>query len=241
MILAAHQPHFLPWLGYFDKMRKADLFIIVDHVQFERQNYQNRTMVKTGESPRWITVPVRQASRDERIIDKLVDNNGGGRHRWGRRIGRTLKYAYQAAPYFSDVAPPLLEVLDARWERLVDLNMTLLELCREALHIRTPIIRSSEMPIEGSKSDMVLELCRQVGADVYLSGAGASRNYLDVAAFERAGVRIVWQEFVHPHYPQCPCPETFIEKLSVFDLLVNCGPHSGAVLHGEPAREALTR
>jgi len=241
MILAAHQPHFLPWLGYFDKMRKADVFVLVDHVQFERQNYQNRTMIKTGASSQWITVPVRQASRDERIMEKLVDHHGGGRHRWGRRIALTLKYAYQAAPYFSDIALPLLEVLDARWERLVDLNRALLDRCKEALDIRTPILHSSKMHIEGSKSELVLDVCRQAGADVYLSGAGASRGYLDVAAFERAGVRIVWQEFAHPRYPQLPCPDTFIEKLSVFDLLVNCGPHSGTVLQGEPAREVLTR
>lgn len=242
MIVAAHQPHLLPWLGYFDKMRQADLFVIVDHVQFERQNYQNRVMVKTGPSAQWIIVPVHHGSREERIIEKRIDNTGTGRHRWSRRIGLTLKYAYQAAPHFSEVAPAVFEVLDARWDRLIDLNMTLLDLCRERLGIRTPILRSSEMRFtrntsERDKSDMVLNLCRELGADVYLSGAGASRSYLDAAAFDRAGVQIRWQEFTHPAYPQRPSPNTFIPKLSVVDLLVNCGAESGSVLQGKPAEE----
>lgn len=239
MIVAAHQPHFLPWLGYFDKMRRADLFVIVDHVQFERQNYQNRTMIKTGGDARWITVPVRQCSRDERILDKLIDNTGKGRHRWGRRMSLTLKYAYQGAEHFAAYGPALLDALDAPWERLVDLNLKLLDLCREALDIRTPMVRSSELKIDGAKSDMVLAMCQAVGADGYLSGTGASRNYLDAAAFDRAGVRIIWQHFTHPSYRQRPCEGTFIPKLSVFDLLVNCGPHSAAALQGEQAEEAL--
>lgn len=240
MIVAAHQPHFLPWLGYFDKMRKADLFILVDHVQFERQNYQNRTLIKTGEDARWITVPVRQASRDERILDKLVDNTGNGRHRWGRRMALTLKYAYQGAEHFAEYGPPVLEAIDAPWERLLDLNLKLLDLCRDALDIRTPVVRSSELRIAGQKSDMVLAMCREVGADAYLSGTGASRNYLDLDAFDRAGIRIVWNQFRHPAYPQHPCPGSFISKLSVFDLLVNCGPRSASVLNGEPIEEAVT-
>lgn len=235
MIVAAHQPLFLPWLGFFDKMRKADLFIILDHVQFERQNYQNRAWIKTGQGPCLITVPVRQSSRDERITDKLVDNTGDGRHHWGHRICKTLTLAYRGAPHFNEFAEPALKILDARWERLIDLNLKLIDFCREALGIRTPVLRSSEMKLTGSKSDLVLELCRAAGAGVYLSGNGGSREYLDGAAFERAGVRIAWQDFVHPRYPQRPTPDTFIEKLSAIDLLVNAGPDSWAVLESRTA------
>src|SRR6185295_10483326 len=98
MIVAIHQPHFLPWQGYFERMQKADVFILLDHVQFERQNYQNRVMIKTGEGPRWITVPVFQASQQERIVDKVIDNHNVGRLRWGHKIYQTLLYAYQGAP-----------------------------------------------------------------------------------------------------------------------------------------------
>jgi hypothetical protein len=226
MIVAAHQPNFIPWLGYFDKMRKADLFVSVDHVQMERQSYQNRTSIKTGEGSRFITVPVVQDSRDERIVDKRIDNSRDGRFRWSRKMLLTLKYAYQSAPHFSAHEAALAEIFETRWERLEELNHRLIEACRGALGIRTPMLRSSQMKISGAKSDMVLNMCREVGADVYLAGAGASKGYLDVAAFERAGIRVVWQDFQHPRYRQFPSSDVFIEKLSAIDLIFNCGPQS---------------
>ena len=235
MIVAAHQPNFIPWLGYFDKMRQADLFISVDHVQMERQSYQNRTSIKTGEGARWITVPVVQDSRAERIVDKRIDNSREGRFRWSRKMILTLKYAYQSAPYFGVREAALTEILETRWERLEELNHRLIEVCREALDIRTPMLRSSQMKIAGAKSDMVLSMCREVGADVYLAGSGASKGYLDVAAFERAGIRVVWQDFKHPRYRQFPSGDVFIERLSALDLIFNCGPQSADVLAGAAA------
>lgn len=230
MLVAAHQPNFLPWLGYYDKMIKADVFVIIDHVQFERQGFQNRTQVKTGQGPMWVIVPVKQASRDERVIEKLVDNTGQGYHSWGHRVSATIRCAYQGAPYFKDYVRPFLEVLDARWDKLFDLNFKLLQLSCDALNIKTPLMRSSELHITGQKSDMVLEMCQAVGAQVYLSGAGGSKGYLDNTAFQNAGVQIQWQDFPHPHYHQHPSPKTFVEKMSIIDLLANCGPHSREVL-----------
>jgi hypothetical protein len=235
MIVAAHQPNFIPWLGYFDKMRKADLFIVVDHVQMERQSYQNRVRIKTGEGERWITVPVIQESRAERIIDKRIDNSRAGRFRWGRKMFLTLKYSYQAAPHFRDYEAGLRDIFEANWDRLADLNGRLIEFCREALDIRTPMLASSTLNIAGAKSEMVLNMCREAGADVYLAGYGASREYLDVPAFERAGIQVVWQDFRHPRYPQHPARGAFIPNLSAFDMIFNCGPRSPEVLRG--ARE----
>lgn len=237
MIVAAHQPNFIPWIGYFDKMRKADLFIVVDHVQMERQSYQNRVRIKTGEGDRWITVPVIQESRSERIMDKRIDNSRSGRFRWSRKMFLTLKYAYQSAPYFRDYEAGLAEIFEAQWERLSDLNGRLIEFCREALDIRTPMVASSTMSVTGARSDMVLNMCREAGATAYLAGDGASRGYLDVDAFERAGIRVIWQEFEHPRYVQHPSCGVFIPNLSAVDMLFNCGPRSAETLRGERVRE----
>lgn len=236
MIVAAHQPNFIPWLGFFDKMLKADLFIIVDHVQMERQSYQNRVRIKTGAGERWITVPVLQESRDERILDKRIDNSREGRFRWGRKMFLTLKYAYQSAPYFRDHEAALSELLSDRWERLSELNLRLIEFCRHALAIRTPMILSSSLGVPGSKSEMVLNMCRAAGGDVYLSGSGASRAYLDLPAFERAGLSVAWQDFRHPRYRQYPCCDSFIPNLSSFDMIFNCGPRSPEILRAAQAR-----
>ncbi|HVE14075.1 MAG TPA: WbqC family protein [Elusimicrobiota bacterium] len=223
MIVSAHQPNFLPWLGYFDKMRASDLFILVDHVQFERQGYQNRAQIKAGAGARWLTVPVARGERSEPIRDKAVDNSRKGRLRWGRKLFLSLKYAYQAAPHFREHEAALAEVFDGSWERLLPLNCRLIELCRGWLGIRTPMVLSSELGVQGARSDMVLALCRAVGADTYLAGAGASREYLDLPAFARAGIRVLWQQFRHPRYPQLPSGSPFVERLSALDLLFNCG------------------
>lgn len=239
MIVAAHQPNFIPWLGYFDKMRKADLFIVVDHVQMERQSYQNRVRIKTGDGERWITVPVVQESRAERIMDKRIDNSRLGRFRWSRKMFLTLKYAYQSAPYFRDYEPALKEIFSARWERLGELNLRLIEFCREALAIDTPMQVSSAMAVPGARSEMVLNMCRAAGADVYLTGVGASRGYLDVEEFSRAGIRVAWQDFEHPRYRQYPACGRFVPNLSSLDLIFNCGPASPEVLRGAGAREEV--
>lgn len=238
MIVAAHQPNFMPWFGYFDKMQKADLFVSVDHVQMERQGYQNRTRIKTGSDSCWITVPVIQDSRDELIKDKRIDNSREGRFRWSRKMLLTLKYSYQSSPYFQAWEPSVSNILETRWEFLSDLNEKLIELYRRALEIRTPMIKSSELDIRGAKSEMVLNLCREVGADAYLAGSGASKGYLDVAAFERAGIRVIWQEFEHPRYRQYPASDVFIGKLSILDMIFNCGPQSAEyfrTIAGTPA------
>lgn len=230
MIVSIHQPHLLPWLGYLDRMRRSDLFVILDHVQFERQNYQNRVSVKTPQGPLWLVVPVRQASRSERIIDKRIDNQASGRHRWGRRMYLTLEHSYRGAPFFEPLASELRSVLDREWESLVDLNLCLIELLRERLGIRTPLLRSSTLDVRGRKAEGVLEICRAVGATVFLGGLGGSRSYLNPAAFERAGIEVQWQEFTHPQYPQRPVWERFVPGLSAIDMLFNCGPESAAIL-----------
>jgi hypothetical protein len=230
MIVAIHQPCFLPWLGYLQRMARADLFVLLDHVQFERQNYQNRTRVrvKTGVAApdyeaRWLTVPVVQRSRDECIVEKGIDNSLEGRRHWAAVACATLRHAYRDAPYADRFLPELQELLSFRWAKLAELNEALLGLLRDAFAIRTPMVRSSALGVSGAKSALVLEVCRAVGARTFLGGMGGSRRYLDAAAFAEAGIGVEWQELEHPVYPQCGAAP-FIAGLSSLDLLLNCGP-----------------
>lgn len=230
MIVTLHQPHFLPWLGYLDRMREADLFIVLDHVQFERRGYQNRTRILCDGEPRWFTVPVVQRSQLERIDEKCIDNTPSGNDRWwGPKQYKTLCYAYREAPYFGAYAETLREILETPHDRLLDLNMQALEFLREAFSIRTPLARSSQIGVGGRKSELLLNLCRAVGATVFLGGMGGSRQYLDVAAFERSGIEVRWQDFAHPEYEQCGA-RRFIAGMSALDLLANCGPRSRELL-----------
>jgi hypothetical protein len=231
MLVAIHQPNFLPWLGYFDRMIEADLFVLLDHVQFERRNYQNRALVRLEDEARWLTVPVVQLSQKERIIDKRVDNpaDASGTRWWGPNHFNTLRYAYRKAPFFDAYAPRLREILTARWDKLVDLNIALLDFARDALQITTPMKRSSELDVAGQRSGLLLNVCQRVGASAFLGGMGGSRGYLEMDAFDAARMGVKWQEFAHPEYPQCGAAP-FIKGLSVVDLLFNCGPESAEIL-----------
>ena len=231
MKVAIHQPHFLPWLGYLDRMIQADLFIILDHVQFERRNYQNRTQIRVEDEARWFTVPVVQLSQKEKVIDKRVDNppEPMGARWWGPSGFQTLRFAYRKAPYFETYAPRVKAILETRWERLVDLNKAMLDFLRDAYDIDTPIARSSELNVEGARSGLLLNLCKRVGADTFLGGMGGSRGYLELDAFKQAGVNVEWQQFEHPRYVQCGST-TFIPGLTALDALFNCGPDAAALL-----------
>jgi hypothetical protein len=202
-------------------MCRADLFVLLDHVQFERQNYQNRVLIKTGQGPCWLVVPVYRGSRTDAIVDKRIDNQARGRHRWGRRLYLTLEHAYRGAPGFGRIAPDLRSVLDQPWERLVDLNFALLGLLRGWLGVTTPLVRSSDLDVRGRKSELVASVCEAVGARVFLGGQGASRRYLDLDLMRRRGIGVAWHEFSHPRYPQHPRPRTFTPGLSAVDLLAN--------------------
>jgi hypothetical protein len=230
MIVAIHQPNFVPWLGYFDRMIKSDLFVLLDHVQFERRNYQNRCLIRLEDEAKWLTVPVVQVSQKETIIEKMVDNPAdiSGSRWWGPNHFLTLRYAYRKSPHFETYAPRLREILEARWDKLLDLNLATLEFVREALEIDTPMVRSSQLKPEGQKSALLLDLCRKVGASAFLGGMGGSREYLDKEAFAAAHMGAVWQEFSHPTYPQQGAAP-FIKGLSVLDLLFNCGPRAAEI------------
>jgi len=241
MIVTVHQPHFLPWLGYLHRMAQADLFILLDHVQFERRNYQNRTMIRFDGEARWLTVPVEQRSQKERIDDKCIDNSLHGTTRWwSPGHFQTIRQAYRGAPFMDEYAPALRRIFETRWPRLVELNAALLELLRDAFGIRTKLVRSSDLNVAGAKSELILNLCRAVGADALLAGLGGSRTYLDKDRFERDGVRVLYQAFEHPGYRQCG-DAPFIKGLSSIDMLLNCGPGSRDLLLGavkETARVA---
>jgi hypothetical protein len=240
VIVAIHQPHFLPWLGYLHRMAQVDLFVVLDHVQFERRNYQNRTSIRMNGEPRWLTVPVVQRSQKERILDKDIDNSLDGSKSWGQTHRLTLQHAYGRAPFFGTYAASLQRLFETRWERLVDLNAASLELLRDAFGIRTRLVRSSELAVEGAKADLILNLCKATGADTLLAGFGGSRGYLDVDAFARAGVRIAWHAFKHPTYNQVGA-QPFTPGISAIDMLLNCGPASRQLLLGDEVEDgALT-
>jgi len=230
MIVAAHQPHYLPWLGYLAKVIACDLFVVMDDLQYEAQNFQNRNRLKLNHGPAWLTVPLVRGPQHERICDKLISNAGSAKEHWQRRTFETLRVHYRSAPYWSRYEAELADVYTRPWTRLVDLDLHMLKLHLDWFEIRKPVLLSSSLGLTGQKTDRLQSLCRAVGADVYLSGSGGSRGYLDEAQLARAGVRVAWQSFRHPVYAQRHPELGFVSHLGALDLLLNCGPESARIL-----------
>jgi hypothetical protein len=241
MIVAAHQPHYMPWLGYLDKLAKADLFVVMDDLQYEAQNFQNRQRLKLASGGQWLTVPLERGAQSDRICDKRVDNSGSRRQHWQRRTWRTLEINYRRAPFWESYADELRGVYAQPWTSLLELDMHMLDLARKWLRITTPILRASSLNLTGHKTDRLIDMCKKLGARCYLSGGGGSTGYLDVEQMGRAGIGVIWQYFRHPRYLQ-RYPETgFVSHLGFLDLLLNHGAQSRDVLfdRAHPARMTL--
>jgi hypothetical protein len=241
MIVAAHQPHYMPWLGYLDKLAKADLFVIMDDLQYEAQNFQNRQRLKLANGAQWVTVPLERGAQTDQIRDKRIDNTGSKRQHWQRRTWLTLEFNYRRSPYWRHYADELRAVYAHPWVSLLELDMKMLELARRWLCIDTPVIRASGLRLKGQKTDRLIDLCRKVDARCYLSGGGGSTGYLDVEMFGRAGIGVVWQHFNHPRYEQRYTESGFVSHLGFLDLLLNCGPASRDILFERSHPSALRR
>jgi hypothetical protein len=226
MIVTIHQPHYMPWLGYFDKMDRADVFIFLDTVQFKKNEFQNRNKIKGADGGQWLTVPVRQ-NHGQKIGEVIINNTV----RWQKKHRMSLRSCYRSAPFFEDYFERLEPLLAKPWERLADLNIACVKLLASLLAIDVRFAVASEL--EGTVEDRdrrLVELTKAVGGDTYLAG-GAGKDYMDLSVYERAKVRVTFHEFSHPTYPQLFGP--FISNLSVIDLLFNAGEKSLSYIRGK--------
>jgi hypothetical protein len=218
-IAAIHQPQYLPYLGFFNKLARCDIFVALDHVQFQKNGLQNRNRIKTGSTDgvQWITVPVRH-KHGQAINEVEVDSSSP----WQKKHWNALVCNYSRARCFRTYAKQLQTLLFADYRNLSHLNTELIAWCMEALEIRTPVSHSSELAVGGRATSMLVDICRAVGADAYLSGPGGV-NYMEPRLFEEAGIRVLWQDFACPTYEQQFLNRGFVPNLSVIDAVLNCG------------------
>lgn len=219
--VAAHQPNYLPWLGFFQKVQESDVFVLLDDVEFTNGGWTNRNRIKTPDGWTWLTVPVGSTSREIRRTEI------SGSADWREDHARSLEFNYGKAPYYGDLAPTFQRTYDREWERLLPLNTHLLTELTDCLGLDCEFVRSSAFDVDATDSERILELCRELDADRYFSGAGA-RSYMDDAAFDAAGIEVEYQSVDHPTYPQRF--DGFVPELSVVDALFNCGPEETRAL-----------
>lgn len=220
MILTAHQPAYLPWVGLFHKIALSDVFCSFDDVQYLKKDWNNRNKIKTVSGPIWLTVPVLSTGYRERKMREIeIDNSSD----WRRRHWRSICLNYKKAPYFSKYADYFEGVYKTDWKYLVDLNETMLKWFLHELGIEVGFHKASTLALEGHKSALVLDMCKNLGADLYIFGK-LGRDYADEDGFTQAGVKVYFQDYKHPVYPQSF--GEFIPYMSVIDLLFHCGERS---------------
>jgi hypothetical protein len=218
MRVTIHQPQFLPWLGYLDKIDQAELFILLDTVQFKKNEWQNRNRIRTANGWQWLTVPVLQ--RFGQRIDEVVINPTVA---WKAQHLRALEIHYARAPYRDRYLLQLRELYFAPWRRLSDLNKATVRWLLDAYGITTPVRSAADYVARDEPTDRLIDLCRAVGATCYLAGPGAE-SYINKPRFESSGIRLEIQLFQHPIYRQVY--EPFEPNLSALDLLFMQGPNA---------------
>lgn len=235
MILTAHQPVYLPWLGLFHKIALADTFVLFDDVQYLPKDWNNRNKIWTMSGDMWLTVPVITKGHREKPIRTIEINN---QLPWRRKHWRSLAFNYNTAPYFKFYAPFFEDLYNREWKYLAELNEYMLRWFLSTLGITVNVIRASDLGLNGRKSDLVLDMCKRLGAKTYIFGA-LGRNYAKVDDFESQGVRLLFQDYRHPVYSQLQ--GAFRPHLSVVDLLFNCGKRSLEILmHDNIDRKSLS-
>lgn len=218
MKCAIHQPQFLPWLGYLHKINMADKFVFLDDVQFKKNEFQNRNKILVAGMARWMTVPVSFRFGDS-IRDTLVSND----KIWRRKLINTLQVNYCKTPYFGKYIKNIVDLIEKDWNDLSVFNTASVMWLLDCFEIKADICLSSELTGLGDNpTQRLIDICRRVGADTYVSGPGG-RNYLDIGLFEGNGLKLDFQEFNHPVYPQRHGESGFVSHLSAIDGLFNCG------------------
>lgn len=226
-IIGILQPGYLPWLGFFDQLARADVFVFYDDVQYDKGGWRNRNRIKTPQGPQWLTVPV--LTRGEQF-PAVRDVRINPQEPWAVKHCKTLRQQYSKAPFIDAYAPSLFELLKQPWERLCELDIACIDWLAKAFDIRTPCVRSSELGVSGGRTSRLIEIIHLLGGDIFYEGA-AGKNYIDPNEFRAHGIEVFFQEYVHPIYPQLH--GEFISHLSAVDLLFNMGPDSRDVLLGE--------
>ncbi len=224
MMVSIIQPLYLPWSGFFEMVAASDAYVAFDHVKFEPSSWQQRNRIKGPNGSFFITIPVRKPGNGrDRICDQDIDY----REPWVERHLKSFELSYRKAPYFERYFSGVKNVLESRFESIADLNVELIRMILGFLGIEKKVIRSSELPLgnEGAlgKTERLIHLMKAVGAESFYEGASGA-DFIDVSLFESEGLKVAFQKYDHPAYPQIH--GDFISYMSVMDLLFNCGEGS---------------
>lgn len=224
MIVAIHQPNYLPYMGFFDKMQKSDVFVIYDDAQFNKDDFQHRNRIRLNDNLnnngwKWLSVPVKKKHIPINQI-KISNETLFKGEKWNYYHLRNIYNNYKDSIYFHKYEKEIGKIYTSEYDKLVDLNMDLIFFLMEALKVNTKINYSSEFVSSSKSTKRLVEIVKALGGDVYLAGI-SSYNYLDISLFEKNGIEVQIQNYVHPIYNQMNLE--FMPYMSTIDALFNIG------------------
>lgn len=220
MIIAIHQPNYLPYLGFFDKMKQADIFIIYDDAQFNKEDYHHRNRIRIYHGWKWLTIPVIK-KKNIPIKDVIIRNELKKKNIfWSDAHLKDIHDNYKETLYYNLYINKINKIYQRSYENLIDLNITLIQFLMDAFDIRTKLVLSSELGFTSKSSERLVEMVDSLGGDIYLSGSGG-HEYLDISLFNERSIKVIFQDYKHPVYKQYY--EPFIPNLSAIDALFNIG------------------
>jgi len=218
MILTAHQPTYLPWLGTFHKILLADMFCFFDIAQYQKKEWDNRNKIYTHNGELILSVPTKSKNHFSKTIGKIEISNETN---WAEKHYKSIFLNYKKHPFFDNHKLFLEDMyLNQQWEKLVDLNIYFYKYILKLLEKDIPIVMASDYNFQGQKSDLVLDMCQKLDASAYIFG-GEGRNYANKESFKKANIDLIFQDYKHPVYRQMRNKNDFISHLSVLDLIMN--------------------
>ncbi len=218
--MSVHQAQYIPWLGYFNKIAKSDIFVVLDNVQYKKREYQNRNRIRTKQGWLWLTVPVITKEKFFQKINEVeIDNTAD----WKEKHFETIKVNYSHAKFYKDYIGFFENCFQKDWQKLQDLNMEIINFALQVLDIKTPLKLESELQIEGTSTQRIVNICKKLSANTYLSGSGG-KDYMNESLFQNENIGLEYQSFTHPRYEQVY--PGFEPYMSIIDLILNHGQES---------------
>jgi hypothetical protein len=224
------QPHYLPWVGYFSMINNVDEFVFLDDVQFIKREWKNRNKIrktKESEDYSWITVPIKKEFQKKNISECEIDYS----YEWQKDHLNKIKNVYSKTLYFNEIYETILNTIHLKYNSLSELNISLIKLVMSYLEIDTKVIMSSTIKVDGQKDVKMLNISKKIKAQKILINK-LSENYLDKTIFEKSNIEVIVQNFEEKKYVQYNNDVIldWIPKLSIIDVLFNCGKNSKNLL-----------
>lgn len=217
MILSGHQPNYWPYPGLIGKIMLSDCFVYVTKVQFEKKSWQKRNRIRTKEGWNYIQVPtITKGKFEQNICDVEIDNNTD----WREKTLKTIQLLYGKAPFYKEYADFLNDFYAKDWKMLSDMDIEIMNFVLKDLDCRTKIFYDRDYEFVGNKTPMLVDMCKKIGCDTYLSNLGSSA-YVQISDFTDAGLNHQYIDYKGVEYRQQFAG--FEPGLSVLDMLMNCG------------------